>query len=316
MMTPPETYSFERYLDAKQSVDRRALNQRVERRFFQELRQMGQRQPAPLRVVELGAGLGPTAKRVIAALEEEAAVHLEYVLVDSSPEVLRVARERLSGWLEERGYSREKPQEANGRALQYRRKDHQIVFRFRAQELHDVVSRAQPGGFNAVIAQSVLDLTPVSTELAHIQGSIEQGGVFYSSLNFDGTTRFLPTSANDLTSAIVHEYHQSMRRETEHGTTSGPDTGRELLATFPTIGNVLAVGSSDWFVCPDGKNTYAEDEAYFLYHILKFVETEAQASPAISSEKLASWLTTRRRQVQQGELVFQAAQLDLLGRVG
>ena len=61
-MIVPSNYSFPRYLAAKKSVDDRALNRRVWETLAQSLPAAS---PAPLRVLEVGAGIGTMLERLL-----------------------------------------------------------------------------------------------------------------------------------------------------------------------------------------------------------------------------------------------------------
>ena len=60
-MPGPESYNTVRYLKAKTAVDDNALNGRVYDALAQGITDMGDR---PLRVIELGAGVGSTFRRL------------------------------------------------------------------------------------------------------------------------------------------------------------------------------------------------------------------------------------------------------------
>ena len=61
-MTEPENYSFIRYLEAKATVDDRALNQRVWDALAEQLKRY---QPEGLlQVLEVGGGIGTMLRRV------------------------------------------------------------------------------------------------------------------------------------------------------------------------------------------------------------------------------------------------------------
>ena len=77
---------------------------------------------------------------------------------------------------------------------------------------------------------------------------------------------------------------------------------------------ILAAGASDWVVhAIDGKYQY--DEAYFLQFILHFFEESLSAHPGLDKAAFADWLSQRREQIQRGELVYIAHQMDFLARV-
>jgi hypothetical protein len=78
--------------------------------------------------------------------------------------------------------------------------------------------------------------------------------------------------------------------------------------------HILAAGPSDWVVyANDGK--YPGDEAYFLYFILHFFEESLTGQPTLDAAAFANWLARRRAQIENGELVYIAHQMDFLARV-
>ena len=63
-MSTPLAYSLTRYLAAKQSVDDRALNWQVWQRLVAALPRVTPLQP--LRILEVGAGIGSMVERLVA----------------------------------------------------------------------------------------------------------------------------------------------------------------------------------------------------------------------------------------------------------
>lgn len=311
LMPPPQTYTLERYLDAKQSIDARALNRGVEERFFAELTHLGGTKDAVVRVLDVGAGLAPTAYRVVRAIEESSTTHLRYDLLDRSQALLEQARASLANWLKERSYR----VEWDGEHLTGTRNSLTVGFRFHAQALAEYLTTSLPASFNAVIAQSFLDLTDTARVLKEFKEGLRTGALLYFPLHLDGETRFLPTQSKQLSDRVLRLYHESMKRDTDFGTSDGADTGKTLLRCIPAIGELLEVGSSDWFVLANDDGEYPQDEAYFLYHILHFVENELQADDRITPEALSDWLSQCRRHVEDGTLIYQAHQIDVLGRI-
>ncbi|MFB6286812.1 MAG: class I SAM-dependent methyltransferase, partial [Candidatus Bipolaricaulia bacterium] len=134
-------------------------------------------------------------------------------------------------------------------------------------------------------------------------------------INFDGLTAFEPPVDPELDQAIVDAYHASMdARAAPEGPSAGSRAGRELLLALRERCQVLAVGGSDWIVMA-GPEGFTGDEAYFLHHILHFVETSVAESPNVSAEALDDWLGVRRRQIETGELVFVAHQVDVVAKL-
>jgi hypothetical protein len=314
MSSFPSSYTLSRYLTAKQTVDERALNRRVEERFYAELARQAEGEEA-LTIVDLGAGLGPTARRVIRAVEDERVApsvrSIVYHLVDQSPQLMAEARANVQDWMSERDYEVD---ERTGELI-CSRGERAVVFCFHATGAAPFLRTELTEKANAVIAQSFLDLVNVAQTLKHIRQNTTPGALLYFPLTFDGTTRFLPTPSPTVSERIVNYYHESMQRETPHGPTSGAETGRALLETLPGIGSFLEVGSSDWLVYPQANGTYKGAEAYFLHHILHFVEEELEADDRLPSDDLSDWIAHCRNAVEEGRLIYQASQLDVLARV-
>jgi hypothetical protein len=76
---------------------------------------------------------------------------------------------------------------------------------------------------------------------------------------------------------------------------------------------ILAAGASDWVVYAS-KGKYAAEEAYFLYFILHFVEEALKGKEGLNPVAFEEWLQVRRAQIERGELVYLAHQMDFLVR--
>ncbi len=73
-------------------------------------------------------------------------------------------------------------------------------------------------------------------------------------------------------------------------------------------------GASDWVVYAQGEK-YAADEEYFLHFILHFFEESLAGHAELDAAVFAQWLKKRRAQIERGELVYLAHQMDFLARV-
>jgi hypothetical protein len=91
--------------------------------------------------------------------------------------------------------------------------------------------------------------------------------------------------------------------------------GRHLFGHLQKAGaEVLAAGASDWVVhSVNGK--YPANETYFLYFILHFFEESLAGHAELNGVAFASWLKERRAQIERGELVYIAHQVDFLAKV-
>ncbi|MEF8940036.1 MAG: class I SAM-dependent methyltransferase [Salinivenus sp.] len=305
-MTEPDTYTYPRYLTAKTTVDDRALNRRVWSRFVEGLTAAA----SPVRVLEVGGGVGATVQRIVDALEPRSADALRYTIVDLESANVEAARESLRPWAEARGYdvSGPEPQVWTDGPME-------VTIEFRTADLFDLAAVPDGPAYDAVVAQAVFDLLRIPDAHRALDPLLGAGGLWYLPIHFDGVTAFEPPVDPALDARIERLYHESMNGAADSsGERDGARCGRRLLTHFRTADtSLLEAGASDWVVFPrDGD--YPGDEAYFLHHILHFVETELSGHPELDAAAFADWVATRRRQIEAGELTYIAHQLDVLAR--
>lgn len=297
------TYSMQRFLASKASVDDRALNRGV----LDALRAaVSARAGATLRVLELGAGLGNMVARLC---DLQLLARAEYTLLDRDTDSLAAGREALRSWAAARAEVQE-----SDHALQVRSPALDLSLRFVASELHEYLERTAPAHtYDLVIAHAVLDLVDVPALLPQLWRALTPGGHAWLTINFDGETILLP--ALPLDADVLRLYHRSMDRAVGvRGRRGSSRTGRELLEHIPASGGrIVSAGSSDWVVWPDA-GTYPGDESYFLHHIVHTIDEELRTHPELDSAAFAQWVTTRHAQVEEGTLRYIAHQLDFLAR--
>jgi hypothetical protein len=91
-------------------------------------------------------------------------------------------------------------------------------------------------------------------------------------------------------------------------------SGRHLFSHLKQTGaEIVSAGASDWVVYPV-QGQYQADEAYFLHFILHFFETSLSNHPDLDQNIFAHWLTQRRAQINNAELIYIAHQIDFLCR--
>ncbi len=141
----------------------------------------------------------------------------------------------------------------------------------------------------------------LETTLPGLLSLLAPGGLFYFTLNFDGSTIFKPTIDAGLDRRLEMLYHQTMDQRQVGGRLSGSSrTGRRLFEAPPAAGGtVLAAGSSDWVVIP-GPAGYPGDEAYFLHFIIHTVQQALEGHPELPEADLRTWIEQRHAQIQQG----------------
>jgi len=295
---------FPRYLAAKKTIDDRALNRFV----WEQLRATlsAQKYSHPLRILETGFGIGTMVERLI---EWELAERVFYLGIDSQAENIRVAENRLKEWGQENGYQVGigVHEMTVGRG--------EIVWQIRFQQADATNFHAEIGFYDLLIANAFLDLVDVPRSLPLFARWLAPDGLFYFTINFDGETIFEPVFDEFFEAKMIALYHQSMDGRLINGLPSGDSrTGRRLFAHLGAAGaQILAAGASDWVVYP-GTDGYLSDEAYFLYCIIDFFESALRNHPELVQSELEDWLTGRRKQIERGELIYIAHQLDFLGK--
>lgn len=296
--------SFIRYLAAKRSIDDRALNRHVWDTVWSHV---GSGDPgSPLRILEIGAGIGTMIERILEWTRVRAA---SYTALDSQAGLLTEARLRLGAWAAGRGWQAEVE------------RDHRIVLQgdrrsLVVEFLEMEVTRALEGGalegaWDLILAHAVLDLVDLGSTVAPLVARTAPGGILHFTLNFDGGTTFAPPLDPDLEARLERAYHATMDARRVGGRpTGGSRTGRLLFAALTTAGaEILASGSSDWVVFPR-EGSYTEDESTFLTAILDGMEGALRGRAEISAGELEAWIAARRGHLAHGQLTFVAHQLD------
>jgi SAM-dependent methyltransferase len=303
--------SFTHYLASKRSVDDRALNSSVWQALTRSMEeQFGDK---PCRILEIGAGTGTMLQRMAASgLLRNA----EYTAIDSNEENIQEGRRLLRRWAEDQGFEIEDRMES----LFLRTPRGELVIHLERADVFDFVERWKgKQKWDLIVAHAFLDLMDIPAILPLLREQVVPGGWFLFTLNFDGVTIFEPTIEAALDDQIVSLYHRSMD-ERQNGRKPGGDSrsGRHLFQHLRQAGlEIVEAGSSDWVVfARDGQTRpeYAADEAYFLEFILHFFEDTLQDHPELDRERFQGWLNERRAQIQRGELVYIAHQIDFLAR--
>lgn len=328
----PEIHdSFQRYLAAKVTVDDRALNRHVWEQLVAALpdsRTLGR----PLRVLEVGAGIGTMIERFLTWLPRR---DIAYTALDALPENIAEARRRLPAWAVARGLAVET--DAAGRLrlglpgevadvtsgrrylaspLSGAAGEYHAEIELVTADLFDFVA-AQTGQppYDLLIAHAFLDLMNIPVTLPQLFSQLGPEGLFYFTLVFDGVTTFEPTIDPAFDEHVEALYHRTMDERITAGLPSGDSrSGRHLFGHLAAAGaGLLAAGASDWVVCPVNGG-YEADEAYFLHFIINTVASALAGHPALDRDRFGPWIEQRHAQIEAGQLVYIAHQLDFLGR--
>lgn len=298
-------YSFIHYLEAKRTLDDRALNRPVWEALVEGLSGM----ESPLSVLEVGAGIGTMIER---ALEWKLyAGDLIYHAIDADADAIAAAGRRLGEWVRTRSLpvKREFP-------LSFGHQNRQVQVILECARLSDFISRhAGQRRWDALIAHAFLDLLNIPATLPGLLSLLRDGGWFYLTLTFDGVTALEPALDPAFDAEIEALYHRTMDERLADGQPSGDSrSGRHLLAHLRQIGaDVVAAGSSDWVVFPR-QGRYPADEAYFLRFIVHTIHSALKDRPDIDTRRFEDWIAARHAQIERGELIYIAHQLDVAGR--
>lgn len=289
-------YSFPRYLLAKQSVDDRALSREVLETLRANL------PPRRIRVIEVGAGMGNMLARLLAW---DVIASADYVHVDAMAENIDFAMEWLPKWAAEAGLQAEM---LEPRRLRIYDDARDVRISLECADVMEFIAR-KPEPANLLIAHAFLDLLPMPESMPKLLSLTKD--LAWLTINFDGLTSLEPVIDAALDEQIERLYHESMDQRPTGGDSRA---GRHLFQHLRQAGaEVLAAGSSDWLVYARN-GQYPGDEAYFLQFILHFFEESLTGHPGLDATAFARWLAERRAQIERGELIYTAHQLDFLAR--
>jgi hypothetical protein len=298
------TYTYERYLSAKRTVDDRALY----RGACEEVRKhLAQVRTRPWQIIEVGGGIGTMVARLV---DWQLLGRAEYLIVDESAELLAHARHWLADWAAARGASCEAG--ADGLVIQNRGVDLRV--RLHHSDVQTFLDReGSPTKADLLIANAFLDLVDLSATLPALLAQLSDDGMYWFTINYDGETIFLPEHRLD--AELLRVYNHSMDERRRGDRLAGDSkTGRHLFQHLKKLGaSPTAVGASDWVVHSTG-TTYQADEAYFLRHIVNTVDAEMQRHPQVAASDRIEWSRLRHAQIARGELVYIAHQLDFVGK--
>lgn len=292
----PAAYDFVRYLTAKRTVDDRALNPHVWAAMAAAAADRA-RHVQPLQVLEIGAGVGTMIERAAAwSLCPGAAVN--YLAIDAEPANIAAAQARLE-------------------AAQARLEALPPAWSVQVEQadLFDFVRRpAALHRYDLLIANAFLDLVDIPQTLPLLRRLLQPGGLFYFTITFDGATILQPEIDPAFDAQVEAVYHRTMDERVTAGQRSGDSrSGRHLFGHLARAGfDLRAAGASDWVVHPVAGH-YPADEAYFLHFIVHTMQGALQSRAELDPGQLTEWVETRHRQVEQGELVYIAHQLDVFG---
>lgn len=310
----PQEYSFQRYLAAKRSVDDRALNHHVWESLHAAL--LPRASSHPLTILEIGGGIGTMIERL---LDNARLPSASYHMLDEQPDNIAAAYTRLQ--------SRSTiPPSSKTQGLPFQiasqeelfihqSTGHAIDLKLYPIDLYDFLARAGSlAAVDLILAHAFMDLIDIPATLPQLTATLRPGALLYFTINFDGVTILEPVIDPQFDLFVEQLYHHTMDERIINGKRSGDShTGRHLFHQMKTADiQTLDAGSSDWVVIPH-HGVYPADEGYFLHFIVNTMYGALHNHPEMDRQRFERWIATRHTQIETGELVYIAHQLDYLG---
>lgn len=311
-----------RYLEAKRSVDDRALNKEVLNDFKRLLRNVANEYT--VRILEIGAGTGAMLRRFLATEFFQHQRRVEYTMVDHKADVLIYARHMLTG--EKLSESMQKST-GDTTDLHLASTDDMQIPSVAVQDMDvhfrtdDALAylRGNEKKFDAVVAAAFLDHVGLDETIPLIRNSLLPESpirAFYFPINFSGVTRFKP----DVNQAIIDAFHSSMGRMNAGGIViQNADTGLHIERTVKYHEALdVTFGSSNWFVdCNANAEGGGGDEAYFVRGIIAFISGTRKEHIVQSGVKVDCFnaeVDKLFRILERKHLKYLAGNIDVCGR--
>jgi len=357
-MTVPEI-SFQDYLEAKAEVDDAALSSVVRRGLLTAVRNVVTEQPGLLRVLDLGTGSGVMVRRLLRDLGvvRSAGTALEICGVDLDAELIQAAGQlcpeggdQPESGPESRPETGPESGPSSGPASRPETGPESgpsagsgsVKVEFRVMSVEEALSDASSR--ELITAHALMDLLPLSATCTAVHNSLVPGGLFYSTINYNGLTRWYPQAEDaEFEQQLLSYYDRSMRRVRSDGCVQdGAASGGRLYEACSAAGlETLAIGGSDWCVFPKtevdlgagGRNAddtagdpnaddraasgvpaaaYTQGELRLLTWMLRNIYNEGVQK--FASKPMDSWMRDRLDCLQHAKLAMVVHHLDLLAR--
>lgn len=290
-------------------MDERAYNRRLHGRFVDVLRQLSRRRGRGLRILEIGSGLGQFFQRLAGSFGIDHATIACYTFMDEHAPNQRRCRDEVESSLALGGLSlRELDVD---RLVVNRGSDPGPEIEWITAEALTWLVEENSASWDALVAQSVLDLMRLTKALPVFEAALAREGCLYFPITYNGSTQFLPRLDEEYESRLMRYYDATIDRRVDGdgGSRSGRVAAAWLDAHFD---GPVEVGAADWVLEP---GAYHPDgpEADFVRYLLGFMkqEVETGAPPALAS-RFPSWYAQRSSMLNRGELGFEGAHVDVL----
>ncbi len=308
--------SFQTYLEARRTVDDRALHDSVFEVFADGLAEFSGGNGDPLRIVEIGGGIGTMIARLVE--RDVFTGSVRYRLIDRDADTIDRAREGLPDWLRAAGCKVERTATGLDVRSSRTRADEPPGFDLEViLETADAFDGSPDGmAADAVIGSAVFDLLDLDRALSWAASVMRPGGLFYAPLTYDGATEFSPPDPFDGRLERLYHRHMNEVRDEPGGSRAGSRLV-ELLESDDRPFEVLEVGTSEWVLSPHNRSpSVASAERVVTRYLL---ETIADALSDYAVETVdprirRRWRHRREDELDAGELTVRVRHVDVLAR--
>ncbi len=290
-------------LNAKYALDSRSLNPLAYQTLLTELRG----QPS-LRWLDLGTGTGAMIHRLVSELP---APVIDILGIDNNHQVLAKALPTTRQRFKDQGYTVVQ----SDPSIQAHSDSQSLSLQFVCQDLLSAANDSAQS-LDLITTHAFMDVVPLKQTVAVIADRLVDGGLFYSTLNYDGETTLFPLYQDaKFEQKILAHYDQTMENRRVTGQpTGGAQSGRKLITALQQNDfDVITYGSSDWNLTPL-RGGYQDQDQICILALIDMIHGEAKNHIELNSEKLAQWYQDRAQRVQDQQLGMIVHQLDILAR--
>ncbi|GJQ09395.1 hypothetical protein GpartN1_g1186.t1 [Galdieria partita] len=165
------------------------------------------------------------------------------------------------------------------------------------------------GYFDVVIAAAFLDLYDCSSMIETLFNLLQNSGIFYFPINYDGEMSFSPKgSEQPMESQVTKAYHAVMDGIESNEQSQHSQSGQCVLRICKDRAIDMKHGDAWWNVgCEDPKSKY------FLMCILRFIKDSTKH--LVKGPVLDSYFFLREQQLNQNVLRYFAKNMDCCGKV-
>jgi SAM-dependent methyltransferase len=271
----------------------------------------GRHSADPVRVVDLGSGIGAGLQRALRWLGDRASLAFT---VDSDRVLLAAAQ---AAWRDDSWTVHPTDESRDQGCAPYtvfRNGQRTIITPLVADALAplDVAGGPSDASIDLVLAHAFADLVPLDRLATRIHALLRPGGLAHLALTYDGETAFEPTDDARLEARVIAAYHRHMDRpRAEFECYGGSTAGRRLGSALEAAGlRIVRAAPSIWRVHAGRGDTAAAREV--LARMIRFVADSVIDLDGSWATQIGRWESSRWKALGTGELSLRVRHVDVL----